>query len=114
MAKELNDKQMLALELLTSGKGLSYKAICEQVGIDARTLYRWRHESEFVHFQTELKRLEDERWLAIVDAAKASAMRLVEGDNPKMTEFILKNAGYNPTTKVEADVNTSININIEE
>ena len=114
MAKELTDKQMLALELLTCGKGMSYKAICEEVGIDARTLYRWRHESEFVHFQNELKRINDERWLAIVDAAKASALRLVEQDNAAMTQFVLKNDGYNPATKVEADVTQTININIEE
>ena len=114
MEKQLTDKQMLALELLTCGKGLSYKSICEQVGIDAKTLWNWRHLPEFSHFQAELQRIEDERWLAIVDAAKASAIRLVEGDNAKMTEFVLKNAGYNPTTKVEADVKQTIEINIEE
>lgn len=114
MEKQLTEKQMLALELLTCGKGLSYKEVAETVGVDARTLYRWRNESEFVHFQAELKRLEDERWLSIVDAAKASARRLIEGDNQKMTEFVLKNAGYNPTTKVEADVKQTIEINIEE
>jgi hypothetical protein len=41
-------------------------------------------------------------------------LRLVEKDNQKMVEFILKNEGYNPTQKVEADVNTDINIIIGE
>ena len=40
-------------------------------------------------------------------------MRLVAQDNPKMVEFVLKNEGYNPTQKVEADVKTDIVINIE-
>ncbi len=31
-----------------------------------------------------------------------------------MVEFVLKNEGYNPTQKVEADINTDINITIEE
>jgi hypothetical protein len=31
-----------------------------------------------------------------------------------MVEFVLKNEGYNPSTKVEADVKTEITINIEE
>jgi hypothetical protein len=112
--KKLTDKQQLALELLTCGKGLSYKAICEEVGIDVRTLWRWRNESDFAHFQEELKRINDERWAALVDAARASAFRLVENDNQKMTEFILKNEGYNPTNnhKVDADINTDINITI--
>lgn len=114
MEKQLTDKQMLALELLTCGKGLSYKAIAEQVGVNPKTLWDWRKAPEFTHFQAELQKLEDERWLAIVDAAKASAKRLVEGDNQKMTEFVLKNVGYNPTTKVEADVKQTIDIVIEE
>ncbi len=114
--KKLTDKQRHALELLTCGKGMSYKDICEEVGIDQSNLYRWRTSQEFAHFQEELKRINDERWAALVDAARASAFRLVENDNQKMTEFILKNEGYNPTNKhqVDADINTDITIVIEE
>lgn len=112
--KELTDKQIIAVELLTCGQGLSYKAICEQVGIDAKTLWRWRNEPEFAHVQAEIKRINDERWAATVDAAREAARRLVEKDNQKMVEFILKNEGYNPTQKIEADVTTDIEITIEE
>ena len=105
---------MMALELLTSGKGLKYKDICEAVGIDQATLYRWRTSQDFAHFQEELERINNERWLATVDAARAAAFRLIEKDNQKMVEFVLKNEGYNPTTKVEADINNEINILIEE
>ena len=112
--KKLTDKQMMALELLTSGKGLKYKDICEAVGIDQATLYRWRTSQDFAHFQEELERINNERWLATVDAARAAAFRLIEKDNQKMVEFVLKNEGYNPTTKVEADINNEINIVIEE
>lgn len=110
--KTLTAKQKIALELLTCGEGLSYKEIAERAGIDNKTLYRWRMEPEFAHFQEALKRLNDERWLATVDAARAAALRLVEKDNQKMVEFVLKNEGYNPAQKVEADVNTDINITI--
>ena len=112
--KELTDKQIVAIDLLTCGQGLSYKAICEQVGIDAKTLWRWRNEPEFAHVQAEIKRINDERWAATVDAAREAARRLVEKDNQKMVEFILKNEGYNPTQKIEADVTTDIEITIEE
>lgn len=40
-------------------------------------------------------------------------MRLVEKDNQRMVEFVLKNEGYNPTQKVEADLHTDINIVID-
>ena len=114
MAKEkkLTDKQQLALELLTCGKGMKYKDICAAVGVDQRTLYRWRTESEFVHFQEALQKLNDERWLATVDAAREAALKLCEDGNQRMVEFVLKNEGYNPSQKVEADVSTDVVINI--
>ena len=111
--KELTDKQKRAIELLTCGTGMKYKDICAELGIDGKTLYRWRNEPEFAHFQAELTRVNDERWLAIVDAARESALALVKDGNAKMVEFVLKNEGYNPTTKVEADVSTDIVINID-
>lgn len=114
MAKTLNKKQRLALELLTSGKGMSYKEIAQEVGVNVKTLYDWRHLPEYTLFQQELQRLNDERWLATVDAARKAAFDLVVGGNQKMVEFVLKNEGYNPTQKVEADVKTDIVINIEE
>ena len=82
--------------------------------IDQKTLWSWRKAPEFAYFQDELKRINDERWAATVDAAREAAMRLVAQDNPKMVEFVLKNEGYNPTQKVEADVKTDIVINIED
>lgn len=110
----LNKKQKIALELLTSGDGMSYKEIAEAAGVSPKTLWNWRCSNEFTEFQEELKRLNDDRWLATIDAARAAAMRLVNADNQKMVQFVLQNAGYNPTQKVEADLHTEININIEE
>lgn len=112
--KYLTDKQKLALELLTCGKGLTYKEIAETVQIDPKQLWRWRNDPDFSLFQEELQKLNDERWLATVDAARAAARRLVDNDNQRMVEFVLKNEGYNPTQKVEADINTEIVINVEE
>lgn len=110
--KNLTAKQQKALELLTCGEGRSYTSIAEEVGINRKTLWRWMSEPQFASFQEELQRINDERWKATVDAARAAAMRLVANDNQKMVEFILKNEGYNPTQKVEADVKTDIVINI--
>ena len=114
MEKELTDKQLHALELLTCGKGMKYKDICAEVGIDQRTLLRWRTESDFVHFQARLKQINDERWAATVDAAREAALKLIGEGNAKLVEFVLKNEGYNPTQKIEADVATTITIDIEE
>ena len=110
----LNTKQKKAIELLTSGQGLNLKEVAEQVGVNEKTLWRWRNEPEFALFQEELKRINDERWKAAVDAARQGAIKLCKDGNQKMIEFVLKNEGYNPTQKVEADISTDINIVIEE
>lgn len=112
--KRLTEKQRLALELLTSGKGYTYKAIAAEVGVNPKTLWDWRNEPEFTHFQDALKQLNDERWLATIDAARASALKLCVDGNQKMVEFILKNDGLNPAQKVEADIKTDIVINIDD
>lgn len=114
MEKTLTDKQQLALELLTSGKGLKYKEIAEIVDIDMKTLWNWRNLPEYSHFQERLQQLNDERWLATVDAARQGAYKLCMDNNQRMIEFVLKNEGYNPTQKVEAALSTDINLVIEE
>jgi transposase-like protein len=112
--KRLTDKQQMALEMMTCGKGFKYKDIADAVGVNPKTLWDWRNAPEFTHFQDELKRLDEERWFATVDAARQAAFELCVDKNPKIVEFILKNEGYNPTQKVEAEINKEIVINIEE
>lgn len=110
----INKKQRIALELLTSGEGLTLKEIAETADVNEKTLWRWRNEPEYAEFQEELKRLNDIRWQAAEDAARESAIKLCKQGNQKMVQFVLQNAGYNPTQKVEADVKTDIIINIED
>jgi predicted ArsR family transcriptional regulator len=116
MAKTLNTKQKLAIELLTSGKGMSYKQIAEEVGIDVKQLWRWRNEPQFSLFQEELKKVNDARWEATVDAAREAAVKLCLEGKSDFVKFVLQNAGYNPSQKldVDADVNTDIIINITD
>ena len=109
----INKKQRIALELLTSGRGMSYKEIAEAADVNPKTLWNWRNSNEFAEFQEELKRLNDIRWQAAEDAARESAIRLCKEGNQKMVQFVLQNAGYNPTQKVEADLHNDIVINIE-
>jgi len=110
----LNPKQKKALALLTSGEGYSYAYIAEEVGISVQQLWNWRTQPQFVEFQEQLKKLDDLKWLATVEAAREGAFRLCKDGNQRMIEFVLKNEGYNPTNKVEADLHTEININIDE
>ncbi len=110
----INKKQRIALELLTSGEGLSFQAIADIANINVKTLYNWRNLPEYAEFQAELKRINDERWQAAEDAARAAAIKLCKEGNQKMVQFVLQNAGYNPTQHIDADIRTDINIVIEE
>lgn len=112
--KRLTETQRMAIELMTSGLGMKYKDIAEAVGVNQKTLYRWRYEPEFAHFQGELQRINDARWQATVDAAREGALKLCSDGNQKMIEFVLKNEGYNVPTKVDMDVRTDIVINLED
>lgn len=110
----LNKKQRMAIELLTSGEGMSFKEIAEACNITPKTLWNWRCGNDFTEFQEEVKRINDERWRAAEDAAREAAIRLCKEGKTEMVKFVLQNAGYNPTTKLEADVKTDIIINIGE
>ena len=114
MAKNITNKQRLALELLTCGEGLSYKEIAERVGCNPKTLWEWRNRPEYVMFQEELTRLNDARWAATVDAAREAALKLCKEGKADFVKFVLQNEGYNPTQKVEADLHTDIVIEIGE
>lgn len=110
----LNAKQKKALAMLTSGESYKYTEIAEAAGVSVQQLWNWRTQPQFIEFQTELKKLDDLKWLATVDAARQAAFELCKANNQKMVEFVLKNEGYNPTQKVEADLSTEINITIED
>lgn len=110
----LNPKQKKALALLTCGEAYSYAYIAEEVGISVQQLWNWRTQPQFAEFQAQLKKLDDLKWLATVEAAREGAFRLCKDGNQRMIEFVLKNEGYNPSQKVEADLHTDITINIEE
>ena len=109
----LNKKQRIAIECLTSGKGMSLKEVAEAAGVTPKTLWNWRNSNDFTEFQDELKRINDERWRAAEDAAREAAIRLCLEGKSEMVKFVLQNCGYNPSTKVEADVKSDIVIEIE-
>lgn len=51
---KFNEKQILAIEILSKpGRGgLTYDQVAEYVGVDPKTLYRWRQDPAFVEVVT--------------------------------------------------------------
>jgi len=62
----LNDKKAAAIEFLLLGR--SFSACARALGIDPRTLYRWRQEDAFAE---ELKRRRQEIWGEAGDRIRA-------------------------------------------
>lgn len=110
---ELTEKQRRAADLLINSN-MTYSEIAAEIDVNPKTLWRWRNEPEFARFQAEYQRLKQEQWLATVEIARRSALKLCADGNQRMVEFILKNDGLNPTQKVEADISTDIVINIDD
>lgn len=114
MAKNLTSKQKIAIELLTSGEGLTLKEIAERANVNPKTLYEWRNCPEYTLFQQEVERINNERWRAAEDAAREAAIRLCKEGKTEMVKFVLQNCGYNPTVSTDLKLHTdTIEINIE-
>lgn len=105
----LKEKQMQAIQLLTCGKGYSFKEICEILEISEMTLYRWRNEAEF---KAKLEEINAARWQAAEDVAREGIIGLCRDGNFKAIEFVLKNCGFNPAVKVDADLDASASIDV--
>jgi AcrR family transcriptional regulator len=57
----LNEKQLAAVEMLVAGGSLS--TIAKTIGVDRRTLYRWRKDEEFLEVLNSRRR---EVWCDVV------------------------------------------------
>ncbi|WP_088032789.1 phBC6A51 family helix-turn-helix protein [Evansella clarkii] len=47
MSKRLTEKQLQAIEILSTNHGMEYKEIAAQVGVSDRTLRTWRNDDDF-------------------------------------------------------------------
>lgn len=81
------------------------------IGIDIKTVYKWKKTDEFMAYMSELLK---EQWKDAEKIAQKKMIELAVNGDYRANAYILDNLGYKPTTKVEADVNTNIVINIDE
>lgn len=109
----LNNKQQKAIELLVYSPYKTYCMIAEEVGVHRDTLRRWRENPEF---KAALEKAIKERWKAAESLAVNTMINLASEGNFQATKYLLDNLGYAATTKIDANVNgdIDININIEE
>lgn len=107
----LTAKRLELLEAMLANPKLSDVKIAEIVGLNNKTVGKWRKEEEF---QEELKKRLAERWKDAENLAQANMIELANGGCFQANKYILDSLGYAPTQKIEANVQNEICINIEE
>jgi hypothetical protein len=107
----LTAKRLELLEAMITYPKLSDVKLGELLSLNNKTVGKWRKEPEF---QEELKRRLQEQWKDAERLAQAKMIELAEDGCFQANKYILDSLGYAPAQKIEADINTDININIEE
>ena len=103
---KLNDKQIAAITYLSQPKrgGLTLDQVAEEVGVDVRTLHRWRRDDDF---NTELKRTIVEKTIdRLPEVLEAVPDMILRDANAAMLKILLQTHGL-LADKVEVDSKVS-------
>jgi hypothetical protein len=107
----LKPRQIELLELMLVNPMMSDVKLAEVMGLNNKTVGKWRKMPDF---QEELKKRLAEQWKNAERLAQKKMIELANEGNFQANKYILDSLGYAPVTKVEANVTTDIEINIEE
>lgn len=107
----LKPRQVELLELMLSNPMMSDVKLAELMGLNNKTVGKWRKMPDF---QEELKKRLAEQWKSAESLAQKKMIELAEEGCFQANKYILDSLGYAPTTKIEADINTDVVINIVE
>lgn len=107
----LTAKQLELIEAMLSNPMLSDVKLAEVVGLNNKTVGKWRKLPEF---QEELKKRLNLQWKDAERIAQKTIIDLARKGDYKAAKYLLDSLGYAPTQKIEADVNTDIIVNVED
>ena len=107
----LTPKKLELLETMLSHPMMPDTKLAELLSLNNKTVGKWRKEPDF---QEEMKKRLQEQWKNAEMLAQKKMIELAEEGCFQANKYILDSLGYAPTTKIEADISTDININIEE
>ena len=107
----LTAKKLELLETMLSNPMMPDTKLAELLSINNKTVGKWRKEPEF---QEEMKKRLAEQWKNAERLAQKKMIELADEGCLQANKYILDSLGYAPAQKIEADINTDINIVIEE
>ena len=106
----LKPKQRLLAETMVLKPELTNLQYAEEVGIDPKTVYKWKKIPEFQEYVHELCL---EKFHSLEKLAVEKLKENMTKGNQKAIEYTLDYLGYKAETKVTADINNDITITIE-
>ena len=110
----LKPKQVRCLELMLDNPKMKMKDIAEELNVTPKTISTWKKDEKFRAEYDSNFRLK----LQYASArAFAKQVELLESPNEMVaylaSKDIMDRAGFNPVEKIEADVDTELNITID-
>jgi hypothetical protein len=107
----LKPRQLALIEAIIANPTASHVELAEIVGINRNTITVYKRDPEFKDALSQrLKEMwEDSEAMAIVNMRK-----LANEGSFQANKYILDSLGYAPAQKIEADISSDIQINIEE
>ena len=110
----LNPKQVRCLELMIKGD-MTDKDIAAAINITQKTICEWKKNNK--EFQDEYNSLMRSSLQYAAPKAFRKQMALLDSKNDMVAHLaakdIMDRAGFNPTDKVEMDVDMELNISID-
>ena len=103
----LKPKQKALIEAIIAYPSAPHTELAEIVGINRNTITQWKRMPEF---QAELDKRLKEVWKDSEAIAIVNMRKLASEGSFQANKYILDSLGYAPTHKVEADINTDVNI----
>lgn len=110
----LKPKQRKCLELMVSGE-MTDKKIAEAINVSQKTICEWKKNNK--EFQEEYNALMRNALQYAAPKAFNKQLSLLKSKSDMVAHLaakdIMDRAGFNPTDKIEADVDMELNINID-
>ena len=107
----LSVRQMDFIEFMIANPLKTAKELCKEFKLSNNTYSTWRKQPKFKEYLS--KRLQ-EKWKDDELMAQATIEQLARDGDFKAAKYILDSLGYAPVQKIQAEVQNSITINVEE
>ncbi len=107
----LSRRQKELLEYMLANPMLPETVCARNCGVPNSTYFDWKKKGEFT---AELDRRIKEQWKDSERLAVDTMLSLCREGEYRAAQYILDNLGYKAVNKIEADINTDINITIED